>query len=245
MKYTPSLKLTGTLRHLALSGMLLLTVSGSTSPMTKRNVVSDVAKVFDALGLFSPVTVKMKIILQRLWETKIDWDDPVPDNLLEVWSQWRMELPSLSTIHIPRCYSPVGFFLSSVQLHGFSDASEEAYAGVVYLRLVDPAGKIHTAIAMSKTRVSPIKRLSIPRLELCGAQLLTKLLCHVRRTLNVPVTSVFAWTDSTIVLSWLTGNPRRFKTYVGNRISYIIDRNMFQVLRTQQIVLQEDCSLFN
>jgi len=61
-------------------------------------------------------------------------------------------------------------------------------------------------------------------LELCGAQLLTKLLCHIKRILNVPVTSVFAWTDSTIVLSWLTGNPRRFKTYVGNRISFIVDQ---------------------
>ena len=111
-----------------------------------------------------------------------------------------------------------------MQLHGFSDASEEAYAGVVYLRLVDSTGKVHTAIVMSKTRVSPIKRLSIPRLELCGAQLLTKLLCHVKKTLNVPVTSEFAWTDSTIVLSWLTGNPRRFKTYVGNRISFIVDQ---------------------
>ena len=126
----------------------------SVSKMTKRNVVSDVAKVFNALGLFSPVTtVKMKILLQRLWETKLDWDDPVPDNLLEVWSQCKMKLPSLSTMHVPRCYSPIGFSLSSVQLHGFSDASEEAYAGVVYLCLVDPTGKVHTAIVMSKTRV--------------------------------------------------------------------------------------------
>lgn len=198
--------------------------SPSVTEVTKRNIVSDVAKVFDALGFFSPATVKMKILLQRLWETKLDWDDPVPDSLLEVWSQWRMELPSLATIHIPRCYSPVGFSLSSMQLHGYSDASEEAYAGVVYLRLVDSTGRVHTTLVMSKTRVAPIKRLSIPRLELCGAQLLTKLLCLVKRVLNVPVTSVFAWTDSTIVLSWLTGNPRRFKTYVGNRISFIVDQ---------------------
>ena len=109
----------------------------SVTKMTKRNVVSDVAKVFDALGLFSPVTVKMKILFQRLWEIKLDWDDPVPDNLMEAWSQWRMELPVLATIHIPRCYSPVGFSVSSMQLHGFSDASEEAYAGVLYLRLVE------------------------------------------------------------------------------------------------------------
>ena len=176
--------------------------------MTKRGIVSDVAKVFDPLGLFSPATVKMKVLLQHLWEIKLDWYDPVPEHLLEPWSQWRLELPLLSDIHIPRCYLPSGFSVSSMQLHGFCDASEDAYGGVVYLRLTDPTGNTHTEIVVAKTKVSPIKRLSIPRLELCGAQLLTKLLCHAKRILNIPVTSVFAWTDSTIVLTWLTGNPR-------------------------------------
>ena len=210
----------------ATSDQLRLNISEppSVNKMTKRNVVSDVAKVFDALGFFSPVIVKMKILLQRLWETKLDWDDPVPEDLLLVWSQWRKELPSLSEIHIPRCYSPSQFYVSSLQLHGYSDALEEAYVGVVYLRLEDPTGNVHTSLVTSKTRVAPIKRLSIPRLELCGAQLLTKLICHVKGILNVPTSSVFAWTDSTIVLSWLAGNIRKFKTYVGNRVSFIVDQ---------------------
>ena len=203
---------------------LSITDPPSENPVTKRNLVSDVAKVFDALGLFSPVTVKMKIVLQRLWELKLDWDDPVPDHILEVWSQWRKELLALTTVHISRCYLPVGFTPTSVELHGFSDSSEEAYAGVVYIRLIDSSGRVHTTLVMSKTRVAPVKRLSIPRLELCGAQLLTKLLCHVKRVLEIPMSSVVAWTDSTIVLSWLTGNPRRFKTYVGNRVSFILDQ---------------------
>ena len=203
---------------------LSITKTPSSRTVTKRNLVSDVAKVYDALGLFSPIIVKMKIALQRLWELKLDWDDPAPDYVIEVWSQWRKEFPALATVCIPRCYSPVGFNASSVQLHGFSDASEDAYAGVVYLRLIDSSGRVHTTLVMSKTQVAPIKRLSIPRLELCGAQLLTKLLCHAQRVLEIPISSVFAWTDSTVVLSWLTGNPRRFKTYVGNRISFILDQ---------------------
>ena len=196
----------------------------SSDEVTKRIVVSDVAKIFDVLGWFSPVTVKMKILLQRLWEIKVEWDDPVPEDIRKVWLQWRSELTSLATMHIPRCYSPVGTTITLIQLHGFSDASEEAYAGVVYLRMVNSTGSVHTALVASKAKVSPIKRLSIPRLELCGAQVLTKLLCHVKEIFQLPMNCVFAWTDSTIILSWMTGNPRRFKTYVGNRVSLIIDQ---------------------
>ena len=123
--------------------------------MTKRSVVSDFAKVFDALGLFSPTTVKMKLLLQRLWEIKLDWDDPVPEHLLVVWLQWRRELPLLSGIHIARCYSPSGFSVSSVHLHGYCDASEDAYGGVVYLRLTDPAGNVHTETIVAKTYQAP------------------------------------------------------------------------------------------
>lgn len=69
----------------------------------------------------------------------------------------------------------------------------------------------------------PIKRLTILRLELCGAYLLAQLLHHVQHVFELPLSSVYAWTDSTIVLSWLVGNRRRFKTYMGNRVSYIVD----------------------
>ena len=87
--------------------------------------MSDVARVFDVLGWFSPTTVKMKI-LQWLWEAKLDWDDPIPDDLLQVWSQWRSERPLLTTLHVPRyyMYSSKGS-VTSTPLHGFSDASED------------------------------------------------------------------------------------------------------------------------
>ena len=176
------------------------------------------------LGWFSPVIAAMKILLQRLWECKIDWDESVPQDIRDAWLQWRSELPSLSNKSIPRCYSPKGANIVSVQLHGFSDASEDAYAGIVYMCMVDSNRKVHTSLIMSKTKVAPIKCLSIPRLELCGAHVLAQLLRHAKDVFQLPMNSIFAWTDSTIVLSWLMGNPRRFKTFVGNRVLSIIDQ---------------------
>ena len=128
----------------------------------------------------------------------------------------------LLQVYIPRYYFPKDVQVASRQLHGFCDASEDAYSGVVYLRMEDTDGNTHVAIVASKTRVAPIKHLSIPRLELCRDFLLTKLLSHVGNALQISIENVTTWTDSTIVLNWLDGIPRRFKTYVGNRVSFII-----------------------
>ena len=163
--------------------------------------------------------IKAKILLQRVWEAGINWDVPLPQPILEDWSHWRSELPQLSNKIVPRCHYPNSAVVS-VQLHGFSDASETAYTRVVYLRMTDSQGNTHTSLVTLKTKVAPIKRLILPRLELCGANLLAKLLHHTMQALNITLQNVYAWTDSTIVLNWLDGNPRRFKMYVGNRISW-------------------------
>ena len=157
--------------------------------MTKRSFVYDVAKTFDSLGWYSPTIVKAKILLQALWFEGIGWDDCVPNAILEEWSKWRRELP---LHYIARCYYPKEAVIVSTQLHG---ASERAYSGVFYLRI------------------------TIPRLELNGALILAQLLSHCKKMLDLPLSHVFAWTDSTIVLAWLQGNPQRFKMYVGNRVA--------------------------
>ena len=153
---------------------------------TKRTLASDIAKTFDVLGWFAPVIIKAKILLQRLWEEGLGWDDPVPSAVERAWLEWRQELGLLVNEHIPRCYHPKEVEIAYRQLHGFSDASEAAYAGVVYLRLVDTAGCIHTSLVMAKTKVAPIKRLSVPRLELCGALLLAQLLQHCQEVFSFP-----------------------------------------------------------
>ena len=195
----------------------------SQNEMTKRALVSDIARTYDVLGWFAPAIITVKILLQRLWEERVQWDDTVPTEILQVWSQWRRELPILSRHHIPRCYFPKNTTITSTQLHGFSDASQLAYAGVVYVRTQDTQGKVKTSLVISKSRVAPIKRVTIPRLELCGAHILAQLLHHCKTLFHIPPEDIFAWTDSTIVLSWLSGNPRRFKPYVANRVSQILE----------------------
>ena len=159
-------------------------------------LISDVSKT-SPTSWFSPTIIKVKILFQRLWELKIDWDDPVLMEIHIPWSQWRSELPIVSTKLIPRCYFPPDVCVKTTQLHGFSDASENAYAAVVYFRLTDTSGNIHISQVTSKTKIAPIKWLTIPRLELCGAYLLSDVLSHVKEVFNIPMCNTFAWCDST------------------------------------------------
>lgn len=151
-----------------------------TSVITKRTLVSNIAKVYDILGWFAPVIIQLKILLQRVWETQIGWDDIVPKEIGDSWERWKRELPLLADVHVRRCYFPSDAHIISTQLHCFSDASEVAYSGVIYLRMTDTTGKVHVSLVMSKTKVAPIKRITLPRLELSGAYLLSKLLHHVQ-----------------------------------------------------------------
>ncbi|GFW61807.1 integrase catalytic domain-containing protein [Trichonephila clavipes] len=113
---------------------------------------------------------------------------------------------------------------SSLQqtLHGFADASSLAYAAAIYCRQKHNS-KIKVQLLITKTKVAPVKQVSIPRLELCGAHLLSKLFKSVLRTLKHYTFDVFAWTDSKIVLSWLSSHPRKWKTFVANRTSEIME----------------------
>ena len=162
-------------------------------------------------------------MLQRLWEIKLAWDESVPADFEHTWWKWRKELSALRDLQIPRLYSPEGIKLIGPQLHGFCDASEVAYSGIVYLRGVDSRGSVYIALVIAKTKLVPIKRLSIPRLELCGGVILAKLLSHVSKVLDIPCTNIFAWTDSRVILGWLEGNPRRFLPFVGNRVAEIME----------------------
>ena len=187
---------------------------------TKRGIISDTAKSFDVLGWLAPFIIRMKILFQDLWKMKkkIGWDDPLEKQLEDQHKEWREQLPLLKDLTLTRCYFSPGT-ITTVQLHGFSDASEAACAAVVYLRATYEDGSTSCRLVVAKTRVAPIKTVTIPRLELCAAEMVAELLALTQQTLKIPDVQLWAWSDSTIAIAWLRRTPSLFKTYVANRVA--------------------------
>ncbi|XP_046393727.1 uncharacterized protein LOC124161449 [Ischnura elegans] len=189
-------------------------------PFTRRSVLSDIAHLFDPLGFIGPVIIKAKIFLQRLWELKGDWDDPLPATYHAAWCQFREELPLLEKLKVPRWVDFANSRKGSmVDLHGFCDASEGGYGACVYIRTSSKTGyNVH--LLCSKSKVSPLKKISIPRLELLAAKLLSKLIYSVSRACNFEG-KFSLWSDSQIVLTWLSGPSYQWTTFVANRVTEI------------------------
>lgn len=191
------------------------------SKITKRHILSDVSRLFDPLGLLSPALIPAKIIFQELWLLKLNWDDEIPTPLCTKWTKFRDELHKLQDIKVPR-WIPNND--RKVELHGFCDSSTLAYGASIYARCLEDTGEFSVNIITSKTKVAPLKELTIPRLELCGATLLCRLMNKVKKALeHLDITDVFLWTDSTIVLAYLSSPPRRWQTFVSNRCSEVIE----------------------
>ncbi|GFX31469.1 integrase catalytic domain-containing protein [Trichonephila clavipes] len=186
---------------------------------TKRGVLSTIARIYDPLGLLGPVVAKAKIFLQKLWMLKIDWTDLLPDTINREWRQFVESLQVVNDININRCI--VVEQPEVIELHGFFDASQSAYGAVVYCKSITSDRKMLVHLIASKSRVAPTKQTTIPRLELCAAVLLAKLVHRVKQALKLNVTNTFLWSDSMIVLSWIRKESYQLKTFMANRIATI------------------------
>ncbi|GFU52718.1 integrase catalytic domain-containing protein [Trichonephila clavipes] len=172
-------------------GLLQLDTSKT---ITKRIVLQSAGKIYDPVGFLSPYTIRLKCLLQELWLRKLSWDDELPPDIHAVWSQWWLELPFLSELKIPRKILDSSGDSSEVQIHTFSDASQKAYGAAAFLR-VKHKDRVSVDLVTSKSRVAPLKRLSLPRLELMGALLAARLAKEVKKILDQKVREIQSLTD--------------------------------------------------
>ena len=185
---------------------------------TKRAVLKTTASTYDPLGYLCPLVVYARTVIQKLWTSKLGWDDNIPDDVAEIWVIALRNLLEVDAFSLPRWtgYAPG----DDLELHCFCDASESAYACVVFARVNSRRG-LFTRILMAKSRVTPIQSETISRLELIACVLGVRLVNLVNKTYKVPQEKIHFWTDSRNALCWIHTPSSKLKVYVQNRVGEI------------------------
>lgn len=190
--------------------------------LTRRGMLSTICSVYDPLGFLAPVTLLAKVMQQELCRRGCAWDDALPSDILNQWKVWLEDLDQLNAFEAPRCVKPVDFGeVAEAQLHHFADASEAGYGTVTYLRMLSQQRHIRVSFLLGKARVTPLKTITIPRLELTAAVLAVRVDSMLKLELNFRLEDSVFWTDSTSVIKYIKNEDRRFHTFVANRISTI------------------------
>ena len=205
--------------------------------LTKRNVLKKTATIYDPLGFLAPYVVRAKLLIQQAWVEAADWDVPLPVHHQEQWKSWFQKSIGLEGIRIPRCLKERHSTALRVSLHTFSDASEAAYAAAVYIRQEYEDKSTTTRLIGSKTRLSPLKAMSIPRLELMGAVIGLQLTKQISSPLEIPLSQTTFWVDSMNVIYWIHGQSRNYKPFVSHRVGEIheqSDPNQWRYVPTKQ-----------
>jgi len=195
-----------------------LKIQPKDQPVTRRGVLSVVSSVYDPLGLVCPFVLRAKLVLQSACRLNFAWDEELDEHHRTEWLKWLDELSQLK-YSCARSLVPEGFGnVVQASLHHFADASEVAYGTASYIRLMNTEGQIHCSFLLGKSRLSPLKTVTIPRLELMAAVLAVKVDGTLRRELNMELGESSFWTDSMIVLHYIKSETRRFHTFVANRV---------------------------
>ncbi|XP_066600987.1 uncharacterized protein [Prorops nasuta] len=191
-----------------------ISLKGSQS---KRSILSEIAKIFDPLGLLAPIILYLKKLMQDIWRIGTTWDESLPQNILTDWMNFVRQWGSMHPISFGRKLLLLNH--ENIQLHGFCDASNIGYGACIYVRSSDAKGNTVAHLLSAKSRVAPLKLLTTPRLELCGALLLAQLYHEISSVIDInQFASCTFWCDSTIVLHWLMTPAHKLKMYVANRV---------------------------
>ena len=194
--------------------------------ITKRKIMSAAHRVFDPLGIVSPVTICPKVLIRELWEIKIEWEEPVPEHIQTQFCKWMKELKYLENIQIPRWLIGMTEDIHNVKIsiHTFTDASDVAYAAAVFLR-IERKYEVKVQLIQSKARIVPVKKITTPRLELLGATVGARLFSSVIKSFDCNY-EIYFWTDSSTVIAWLKHSDS-WGTFVSNRVQEI--RNLTRI----------------
>ena len=187
-------------------------IAAKDKPPMCRSIVSIVSSVYDLLGFVSPYVLQVKTTLQELCRKKLKWDDHILNSDLVKCKEWLRELPKLERFQEERCFKPAEFSsIESCELHHFSDTSELVYGAVSYIRPVNEFGDVHCSLVMTKSRLAPLKTITILRLELSAAVLAVRLDRIIHKEITLPIKSSTFWTDSTCVLRYIEIGKRDSK----------------------------------
>ena len=192
-------------------------------PMTRRKLLSNIATVFDPLGWLGPTTIRMKILFQKTWVHTSSWDDQLPPEVVEQFIDWARDLLAVEFLEIPRHVFPNMDIDEPYTLALFCDSSETAMAACVYV-CSTAVTRRNPRLLAAKTRLAPLKKQSVPRLELCAMCLGAKLVNAVQAALSHSprqCDTILAFTDSTVALAWVASESARWKTFVANRVQQI------------------------
>jgi len=191
-------------------------------PRTRRGMLSMLNSIFDPMGFLTPITLRAKLILQGLCKLGLSWDDEIPAEVAKQWDEFLIDVTSLSAFSIDRCYKPPNFGnVKHISLHHFCDASESGIAAVSYIKLINDSNKAHVSLLLSKSKLAPIKKLTIPRLELSSAVMAIQNDIVLRRELQIDISDSRFYTDSMITLYYINNEHKPLKTFVANRVATI------------------------
>ncbi|GFV94832.1 integrase catalytic domain-containing protein [Trichonephila clavipes] len=188
--------------------------------ITKRKILSLVSRVFDPIGFLAPVMIQPEVLLQATWKTKEAWDDEVNDEIRKKFLKWgkREQLKYFKNIKIPRWLGVMEE--SNLSIHTFVDASKTAYAACIFLRRESNTGSVTVQLLQARSRITPMKTITIPSLELIVATIGARLFSSVKHALKISNIKTYFWTDSSTVLTWII-RREQWSVFVANRISEI------------------------
>ena len=192
--------------------------------LTQRSLLSLISQLYDPLGLIAPFLIRIKILLQKTWQTGQNWDQLITDTSFycEI-KRWIQQLETLQKVSIPRQhpFSPS----DRVELHIFCDASMSAMAVVAFYVFLSDYHSSRSSFIIGKARVSPLKQQTIPRLELQAAVYAIRMRRTICNETTFNIVDVHHWSDSSSVLHWISNTHERHKIFVANRLSEFLDHS--------------------